>query len=177
MFRSHAGRSGWVFALALGLSAAVAKAQEYRHRHVPLDAPELPSGILFFFSTAISDSGKVYGTAYALGDGDFLDLYVAVYEQGVVSFLHPGIARTANNRGTVGGAVLIDPESFVDQAALFHGDRVELIPPQPGLERVPAYAWAASCSRPVLHGGLSRVVWQYRARGRVEPSECRHEYE
>jgi hypothetical protein len=59
MLRSHALLSGWV-----------------------LDEPVLPPGVLFFHSTALSDSGKVYGTAYALGDGDSLDLYVAACENG-----------------------------------------------------------------------------------------------
>ncbi len=36
-----------------------------------------------------------------------------------------------NSGGTVGGIVLIDPLNFVFQAALFRGDQVELIPPQP----------------------------------------------
>ena len=37
-----------------------------------------------------------------------------------------------NAGGTVGGFVVIDPQNFVAQGALFRGDEVELIPPQPG---------------------------------------------
>ena len=44
----------------------------------------------------------------------------------------PGIVYTANGSGTIGGSVLIDPENFLEQAALFHDDQVKLIPPQPG---------------------------------------------
>jgi hypothetical protein len=43
-----------------------------------------------------------------------------------------GFAGPVNAGGTVGGFVLVDPQNFIAQAALFRGDEVELIPPQPG---------------------------------------------
>jgi hypothetical protein len=48
-----------------------------------------------------------------------------------VTILRPGFVSTANEGGTIGGSVLVDPVDFIEQAALFHRDHVELIPPQP----------------------------------------------
>jgi hypothetical protein len=41
------------------------------------------------------------------------------------------LALTANNRGTVGGFVELDPNLGTSQAALFTRSEVELIPPLP----------------------------------------------
>ncbi|BCG04855.1 hypothetical protein PPGU19_094230 (plasmid) [Paraburkholderia sp. PGU19] len=37
-----------------------------------------------------------------------------------------------NASGTIGGSVVIDPTNFIGRAALFRGNQVTLIPPQPG---------------------------------------------
>ena len=61
--------------------------------------------------------------------------HVAVYAHGAVTVLtptQPGIVYAANAGGTIGGSVPIDFTNQIEQAALFRGDRVELIPPQPG---------------------------------------------
>jgi len=70
----------------------------------------------------------------AISDGNNPDIsYIAVYKDGVVTTLSPGlIATAANDNGTVGGDVLTDPLNFFTQAALFRGDQVKLIPRQPG---------------------------------------------
>jgi len=106
----------------------VAQANEFRYRYVSLDNPELPPGFTFFFPAAINNSDRVYGTAC---DDDSCS--IAYYRDGVVTVSQArGQANTVNERGTVGGFVVIDPVNFVVQAALFRGDDVELIPPQQG---------------------------------------------
>jgi uncharacterized membrane protein len=121
----------WVLALALGLSAMVTQADEFRYRYVSLFQAELPPGLTFFFPAAINDSGRIYGTVNDSNNPDIS--YVAVYKDGVVTTLSPGlIVTSANEGGTVGGIVLTDPVNFFTQAALFRGDQVKLIPRQPG---------------------------------------------
>lgn len=85
----------------------------------------LPPEIFFFDPAAITNDGRVYGTAYA--EPDFI-ANVAVYDRGILTVLQEGIASTANEAGTIGGFVVTDPENFRGQAALFRGNDVELIP-------------------------------------------------
>jgi hypothetical protein len=55
---------------------------------------------------------------------------VAVYRRGEITVLHDeAFALTANNRGTVGGGVELDPIQLTSQAALFTRNEAELIPP------------------------------------------------
>jgi hypothetical protein len=124
----------WVLALAFGLWAVAAQAHEFRYRYVPLDQVELPPGFIFFEAIAINNSGRVYGNAYECSNAacDSILPHIAVYANGAVTVLQPGFVHTANERGIIGGSVLIDPMNSIEQAALFHGDQVELIPPQPG---------------------------------------------
>lgn len=135
MLRFHPSRFSWILMSTLGLWTVAAQAQEFRYRYVSLDFDqiELPSGFIFFQPTAINNSGRVYGDAY---DDEFFLPHVAVYAGGVVTVLQPGqpgsIVRAVNQGGTIGGSILIDEVNFTGQAALFHGDRVEPIPPQPG---------------------------------------------
>src|ERR1051325_12024243 len=130
----HPRRFGWVLALTLGLWAVVAQAQEFHYQYVSLDEVELPSGFIFFSPIAINNSGRIYGTAYECSTTtcDSILPYVAVYADGAVTVLQPGIVNAANEGGAIGGSVLLDPDNFTTQAALFRGDQVELIPPQPG---------------------------------------------
>jgi len=134
MLRFHTSRCGWILVLTLGLWAVVAQSQELRYRYVSLAQVELPSGFLFWFPVAIDDRGRIYGFALtcATATCDSLRSYIAVYADGAVTVRQPGIVYAANARGTIGGSVQIDPENFIQQAALFHGDQVELVPPQPG---------------------------------------------
>lgn len=132
MSRFRPSRFGWVVTLTIGLGSLTAQAQELRYRYVPLDKVKLPPGFAIFDPIALGNGGRIYGTVYPLPDLPFAP-FVAVYEDGAVSVLGgPGFTYTANRGGTVGGSVLVDPENFIEQAALFHGDRVELIPRMPG---------------------------------------------
>lgn len=135
MLRSYANRFGWLLVLTLGLWVPTAQAEEHRdreehrYRYVSLDQIELPSGFLFFDPIAINNSGLIYGNAYDA----FVVPHVAVYANGAMTvYPEPGVVNAANNAGTVGGSVLIDPSNFIEQAALFHKGQVQLIPRQPG---------------------------------------------
>ena len=139
MMRSRPSRFGWVLVLVLVLWAAlvpVAQAQEPRYRYVSVDQLELPPGFDFFSSAAINNSGRVYGTAFGCTP-DFVSCYFkpAVYANGtltVSSIPQSGFVGSANEGGTMGGSVEIDPLNFFFQAALFRGNSVELIPFQQG---------------------------------------------
>ena len=122
MRRFHPSRFGWLLVLTLGLWAVMAQAQEYRYRYVSLLEVELPSGFIFFDPIAINNSGRIYGVAY---DDLFIDPHVAVYADEAVTILQPGVVYAANEGGTIGGSVLIDPVNCSEQAALFHGDQAE----------------------------------------------------
>ncbi|CAB3799349.1 hypothetical protein LMG28614_04946 [Paraburkholderia ultramafica] len=123
----------FVWVLVLALWAVAVHAKEFVYHYVSLDAA-VPSSFLFFDPIVINDSGRVYGNLYSCGNTncDYLAITNAVYAAGTLTTLQPGITYAVNNEGTVGGSVLIDPINFIEQAALFHGDSVELIPRQPG---------------------------------------------
>src|SRR5438034_9311199 len=116
MSRFHPSRFVWVLALTLGLSAVVAQAQEHRYHYVSLDQAPLPSGFTFFLPAAINDSGRVYGTAC---DARFSVCNIAFYADGAVTVLQAA-------GGAVRGFVVIDPQNFVAQAALFRKTRWSL---------------------------------------------------
>jgi hypothetical protein len=92
---------------------------------------ELPPQYLFFDPAAIGRVSTIVGTAYAV-EGDLLVPHVALFDRGHYKFLGEGLAGPVNAAGTIGGALLIDPDNFLTQAALFHGERVTVIPLLPG---------------------------------------------
>ncbi|MGH6902033.1 MAG: hypothetical protein ACREIR_04770 [Geminicoccaceae bacterium] len=119
-----------LLAIALGLAgdAWADKAHKHTYQYVSLDAA-VPKGFDFFEPRSITDSGRVYGTLFQCGP-DTCSPFVAVYRRGEISALHDeSLALTANNRGTVGGFVVLDPALGTSQAALFTRSEVELIPP------------------------------------------------
>lgn len=134
MSNLHGNRFGWSFAcyLALTMLAPVARAhefgehREFRYCYIPLN--DVPTGFLFFDPVAIDNNGRVYGTIW---DESFSP-FVGVFKDGIVTVRQPGIVHAANERGTMGGGVSIDPEIGKEQAALFKGSRVKLIKAQPG---------------------------------------------
>lgn len=133
MLRLHNVRFGWMLLLILGLWSVAAHAEPFRHdnyrhneklqyRYVSLQE-FLPPGYDRFRPVAIDDRGRVYGT---VRDINFVS-HIGVYADGVVTVFQPGYASVANEKGTVGGFVLNNPETFETQAALFHGDQLERI--------------------------------------------------
>jgi hypothetical protein len=123
----------WILALTLGVGTVAARAQEFRYRYVSIDEAALPQGVLFFDPVALNNSGRIYGTAFVCATSACESIlpHVANYADGAVTIHRPGFVSVVNEGGTIGGSVLVDPENFIEQAALFRGDRVELIPPQP----------------------------------------------
>ena len=79
-----------------GLSAGEARADSLRYRYVSLDEAT-PPGFAFFSPGALTNSGRVYGTAFACGDTACVP-YVAVYRDGTTTVIseQQGVAR----RGT-----------------------------------------------------------------------------
>jgi hypothetical protein len=126
-------RFGWMLALIFGFSAVGAHAQEARYRYVSLDQIALPTGFTSFFPSAIQESGRVYGTLCDATCGVTEFAYVNDGNLTVLPPVPPGsFSGSVNARGTIGGSILVDPVNFIVRAALFRGDKVELVPPQPG---------------------------------------------
>jgi hypothetical protein len=130
MLYFHPRRFGWVLVLALGLWVVTVQAQAFRYRYVSFDQVELPSEFTSFFAAAIQNSGRVYGNVC---DDSGSECSIAFYKDGTVTVLPSPVffVLAVNEHGTVGGFVPIDPENNIAQAALFQGDEVELITPQP----------------------------------------------
>jgi hypothetical protein len=128
MLRFH---SSWALVLIFGLWVVAAQAEEFRYHYVSLDNAVPSPSNQFFDPIAINNSSRVYGNLYTCGDTN-CNITIAVYADGALTSLQPGITYAANNKGTIGGSVLLDPINDIKQAALFHGNSVELIPPQPG---------------------------------------------
>jgi len=136
MLRFHPSWLSWLLVLTLWLCSASAQAEEFYYRYVSIEQA-LSAGFLFFEPVAINDAGRVYGVTYDCATTDCGELipHIAVYADEAVTVLHPelpGIAHTANERDMIGGSVEIDRVNFLEQAALFHHDQVEFVPPQPG---------------------------------------------
>ncbi len=118
-----------LFWVTLGLSATLAQAETYRYQYTGLGKISLPSGVTLFNANALDHDGKVYGTLI------YADLRrrAAIYENGrlALSAIKNSTASVVNSRGTFGG-LLIDLAIDYRAPALFHGNKVELIPTQPG---------------------------------------------
>lgn len=113
-------------AWASSADAGPGSAEAFRYRYVSLDAA-VPAGYCCFTDPIIIDSGRVYGTVFQTEPETFAP-FVVVYDHGTMSVLNEGWARTANNRGVVGGFEILDPDLGTTQAALFVGGRVKRIP-------------------------------------------------
>ena len=130
----HRSVFAWTGGLILGMGSAAIPAQEFHYRHISLDEAAKPEEVLFFDPVALNNGGRVYGTAFACTTSlcDSILPHIAVYADGVLKVQQPGLVTAVNDGGTIGGSVLVDPVNFLEQAALFRGVQVELIPPQPG---------------------------------------------
>jgi hypothetical protein len=145
-FIPTSGRLITALALILGLTAAPpasatpgqpsSKGEEFHYRYVSLGSacPVSDPSLSFFDPVAIVNGGQIYGNLYTCSDVACLTslIEVAVCAHGTLTALQAGLVHATNNGGTVGGSVLIDPLNYIEQAALFRKDHVELIAPQPG---------------------------------------------
>lgn len=124
----------WVFMITFGLWAILSHGEEFRYRYVSF-TDKAPPGYDFFLPSGINDSGLVSGTAIKCNDALCFDFTaaVAIYKNGAVTVLQTGSAGPINAGGTIGGSVVVSPDpNFMEQAALFRKNKVELIPPQTG---------------------------------------------
>jgi len=100
------------------------------YKYVSLDALA-PSGFFPFFApVSITEGGTVLGFIGTASDNP--TPYIAVYENGTIKPLQPGFAYSGSSNGIVGGSVVLDFSTFQQQAAIFRGNDVQLVPPVPG---------------------------------------------
>jgi hypothetical protein len=104
----------------LAAPAGHTQSEQYRYKYISLTDVPVPPGYAQFIPWAIDDSGRVYGN---------VSQNVAVYAHGTLRVYQQGevAAGVVNDRGTMGGSIT-DPKTYKLQAALFHRNRVELIP-------------------------------------------------
>ena len=120
-----------ICSLAVGLggqAAALTGAEGYGYRYVSLD-DTTPPGFLFVDYFAVTTGRSVYGNAQACDIT--CDSSLVVYRNGKTTVLHEGNGYAANETGVVGGSIVTDPDTHIEQAALFHGTNVQLIPRLP----------------------------------------------
>jgi len=90
-----------------------------------------PSGFLPFFGpVSITEGGSVFGYTGTASENPVP--YIAVYKNGTINPLQPGIAYSGSSNGIVGGAIFLDISTFQQQAAIFRGTDVQLVPPVAG---------------------------------------------
>lgn len=123
----------WCAGLGASGVAEAAGAPPLRFRYVDF-ADALPPGASFFEPRAILDDGRVFG-ALALCDEVTCSFAVGVYRNGRITALSRGIPNDANERGTAGGEVVVDPGLDTRQAALFRAGRTRVLPRLPGETR------------------------------------------
>lgn len=107
-------------------------ASEFRYRYVSLDAA-LPTGFEFFVPPInVINNGSVYLNALACTTTS-CSPSIALYRNGTASILYQNAQSiSVNNHGVIGGSVVLDPESSIEQAALFDDGTVTLIPRMQG---------------------------------------------
>jgi len=100
------------------------------YAYVSLDDAKPPDslGVDYF---KVTNDHAAYGTSYVCDDVTCVPSIV-VYRQGRTTVLQGGMfGNTANERGTVGGFVVTDPNTFATQAAVFDGKSLQLVPRLP----------------------------------------------
>lgn len=104
-------------------------ASQYQYRLVSFNDALVPD-VEMFDAVGITDDRRIYGTAYSC-DANGCFPSVTVYQSGKLTILHGGITHAINSFGLVGGS-LYDPVKEAEQAAVFTGRHVRLIPRLPG---------------------------------------------
>lgn len=110
-------------------TAEVSQAERPRPYHYVSLSAVLPVAFAFVEPVKVTHHRHVYGTAWSCLASCVPS--VVVYRQGKFTVLNSGLAYSANEHGIVGGSVLVDPDNFIEQAALFNEGRIELIPRLP----------------------------------------------
>lgn len=125
MLHPRPNRLAWLLVLEIGLWAESARAHSFRYHYTEIPTP---ADFRAFRPVTIDNGGVVCGNAF---DQDS-NSHVAIYANGALTVLQNGFVTAANDSGTIGGSVVIDPNEGYTQAALFHRAALELIPLQQG---------------------------------------------
>lgn len=123
---------------AAATGAALGIAPQYRYVGIPETFTIPPEVLEVNFSPfAITNDSRIYGSYTEVLEFEpsfTFNSYAAIFEHGVVTVLQESkgiLANRANESGTIGGNV-INFETFLGQAALFHENKLRLIPRLPG---------------------------------------------
>jgi hypothetical protein len=100
----------------------------YAYRYVSLDDAK-PPGATFVDYFGLNSTRRVYGNAFTCDE--FCDPTIVVYRNGTTTVIHKGVGYAVNEVGVVGGSVVTDLAAFDEQAALFDGAKVQVIPRRP----------------------------------------------
>jgi hypothetical protein len=76
-----------------------------------------------------------------------------------------------NQGGTIGGGVLLDPVNSIEQAALFHDGKVELVPRLPGEVTSEVFLLADTGEAVVRSSGASQLTFALYKNGKVTPMD------
>lgn len=116
---------------AVGQAGASTCPLGFRYNYVSLDDAK-PADALFVDYFKVTDDRHLYGNALTCGDVSCVSSIV-VHHGPRTTVLHSNAnGYTANESGTVGGSVVTGPDGSIEQAALFNGKNVRLIPRLPG---------------------------------------------
>lgn len=121
--------------LGINATSASAHTPSISYRYTDLSAAPVPAGYLFTdFTAGLDSAGRVYGTSYAIDSAGDAVPNVSEYAHGTTTILQrrPSVANVVNAFGVVGGSVLTNVAQSTEQAALFVGHHVDVIPRQPG---------------------------------------------
>jgi hypothetical protein len=150
------------------VAAAAGRPDGISYHYTSLSAAPLPDGFVFNdFTVGIDDFDRVYGNSY---DGDFVP-HVSRLVHGRTTILQsrPSVAHVVSPSGVVGGSVLTDPVNFVEQAAIFVDQQVEVFARRP--DEVSSYVVALNRARSALVASFDRsgsVTYLVFVRGRAK---------
>lgn len=120
----HLATSLGILAVAWGSvgEAQVSSEQPFHYHYVSLDAA-VPPGFDRFIPIKITDSGSVYGNLVEEGCPSFSCLSTGIFKNGAMRVISDDLLlHCANERGVLGGGVVIDDANGFEQAALIeHG--------------------------------------------------------
>jgi hypothetical protein len=152
-----------IFSVMIVIWAMSAHGENYHFRYVSLADKALP-GYLSFSPSSINDGGQISGTVSNCDDSGCFDFHAAIYKDGVVTVLQPGLGGPINAGGTIGGSVLVDPVDFTRQSALFRKNKFDLISPFKG--EVSSYIFSLNDSGTALvfsyDENSKRNLWLYK---------------
>jgi hypothetical protein len=100
---------------------------DHWYTYVSLDNAT-PPGSTFVEYFGVTDSRSVYGTSYTCGDVACIPSVIVYHHAKTIIVQTGAIGYSVSEGGVVGGSVLVDPVNFIEQAAIFDGNTIVLIP-------------------------------------------------